>query len=37
MPPTAPLRLSHRFAALTQAIGLADYWRSTSTVPDYRR
>lgn len=35
--PTASLRADPRFPALTRAIGLDDYWRSSRTVPDYRR
>lgn len=36
-PTAAPLWRDRRFDALTQRIGLADYWRATGTAPDYRR
>jgi hypothetical protein len=35
--PMAPLRADPRFAQLMQRIGLEDYWRQTSSRPDYRR
>jgi DNA-binding winged helix-turn-helix (wHTH) protein/Tfp pilus assembly protein PilF len=34
--PTAPMRADPRFAKLTAAIGLDDYWRKTGKRPDYR-
>lgn len=34
---TAKLRSDPRFWALTSEIGLEDYWRSSGTLPDYRR
>lgn len=37
LPGTAPLREDARFADLTQAIGLDDYWRGTWSVPDWKR
>jgi DNA-binding winged helix-turn-helix (wHTH) protein len=36
-PPTAPMRADPRFAKLTRAIGLDDYWRESATLPDFRR
>jgi DNA-binding winged helix-turn-helix (wHTH) protein len=36
-PPMARVRSDPRFAALTAAIGLDDYWGRTNSVPDYRR
>jgi DNA-binding winged helix-turn-helix (wHTH) protein len=36
MPPMAPLWAKDRFAEITRATGLENYWRSTGTLPDYR-
>jgi DNA-binding winged helix-turn-helix (wHTH) protein/Flp pilus assembly protein TadD len=36
-PPTASLHADARFATLTRAIGLDDYWRASGTRPDYLR
>jgi tetratricopeptide (TPR) repeat protein len=36
-PPMAPVWADPRFARLTEEIGLADYWRKTRSVPDFRR
>jgi tetratricopeptide (TPR) repeat protein len=36
-PPTAAMRADPRFAKLTRAIGLDDYWRESATSPDFRR
>ena len=37
MPMTAALRSDRRFEALVREIGLEDYWRTSRTIPDYRR
>ncbi|MGH6781716.1 MAG: hypothetical protein ACREB5_06390, partial [Sphingomonadaceae bacterium] len=34
-PPAAPMRADRRFAPLTQALGLVDYWRLAGHLPDH--
>lgn len=36
-PPTGAMRVDPRFAKLTHAIGLDDYWRESGTSPDFRQ
>jgi DNA-binding winged helix-turn-helix (wHTH) protein/tetratricopeptide (TPR) repeat protein len=37
LPPFAPVRADPRFPRLTEAVELESYWRSTRSIPDYRR